>query len=86
VYNPYGDAVYVVERTKTASGGEQLVARQHFVTLGETRGDEVAIVKGVNAGDEVVTAGQLKLHNGAPVVVNNTVQPPISPAPTPPNT
>jgi membrane fusion protein, multidrug efflux system len=86
VYNPYGDAVYVVEHTKDASGGEQLVARQHFVTLGDTRGDEVAILKGVNAGDEIVTAGQLKLHNGAPVVINNSVQPPVNQAPTPPNT
>lgn len=86
VYNPYGNAVYVVERTKNAAGGEVLVARQHFVTLGETRGDQVAVVKGIAAGDEVVTAGQLKLHNGSPVVVNNTVQPANSPAPTPPNT
>jgi membrane fusion protein (multidrug efflux system) len=86
VYNPYGNAVYVIERTKTEAGSELLVARQHFVTLGETRGDEVAVVKGINAGDEVVTAGQLKLHNGSPVVVNNAVQPVVNPAPTPPNT
>ena len=86
VYNPYGNAVYVIERTKTGSGSELLVARQHFVTLGETRGDEVAVVKGINAGDEVVTSGQLKLHNGSPVVVNNAVQPPVNPAPNPPNT
>ena len=86
VYNPYGNAVYVIERTKTGSGSELLVARQHFVTLGETRGDEVAVVKGINAGDEVVTSGQLKLHNGSSVVVNNAVQPPVNPAPNPPNT
>jgi len=33
-----------------------------------------------------VTSGQLKLHNGSPVVVNNAVQPPVNPAPNPPNT
>src|ERR1022692_4350658 len=86
VYNPYGAAVYVVERTKTESGGQLLVARQHFVTLGETRGDQVAVVKGVNAGDEVVTAGQLKLRNGSPVAVDNAAQPASNPAPVPPNT
>jgi len=85
VYNPYGNAVYVIERTKTESGAQLLVARQHFVTLGETRGDEVAVVKGVNAGDEIVTAGQLKLHNGSPVIVNNAVVAPVNPAPNPPN-
>lgn len=86
VYNPYGNAVYVVERSKGDSGEETLVARQHFVTLGDTRGDEVAVLKGVKPGDEVVTAGQLKLHNGSPIVVNNSVQPPTNPAPNPPNT
>jgi membrane fusion protein (multidrug efflux system) len=86
VYNPYGNAVYVIERTKTEAGSQLLVARQHFVTLGETRGDQVAVVKGINAGDEIVTAGQLKLHNGSPVIVDNTVQPPVNPAPNPPNT
>lgn len=86
VYNPYGTAVYIIERTTTESGGQRLVARQHFVTLGETRGDQVAVVKGVKAGDEVVTAGQLKLRNGAPVVVDNSAQPAANPAPNLPNT
>jgi len=78
--------VYVIERTTTESGAQVLVARQHFVTLGETRGDEVAVVKGISTGDEVVTAGQLKLHNGSPVLINNAVQLPMNPAPNPPNT
>lgn len=85
VYNPYGDAVYVIERTRT-DAGETLVARQHFVTLGGTRGDEVAVLKGVNPGDEVVTAGQLKLRNGSPVRINNSIALPVSAAPNPPNT
>jgi membrane fusion protein (multidrug efflux system) len=86
VYNPYGTAVYIIERTKTEAGGQLLVARQHFVTLGETRGDQIAVVKGVSAGDEVVTAGQLKLRNGSPVAVDNAAQPAANPAPNPPNT
>jgi len=86
VYNPYGNAVYVVEDSQDASGAAVRVARQHFVTLGETRGDEGAVVKGIDAGMEVVTAGQIKLRNGSPVRVNNTVVPANSASPTPPNT
>ncbi len=58
---------------------------QHFVKLGATRGDQVAIVSGVNEGDVVVSAGQIKLRNGSPVVVNNSVQPTDDIHPTPPN-
>ena len=86
VYNPYGSAVYVVESVRDEAGTVSQVVRQHFVTLGETRGDQVAVVKGVNAGEEIVTAGQIKLRNGSPVQVNNASVPPDNAAPTPPNT
>jgi membrane fusion protein (multidrug efflux system) len=43
----------------------------------------VAILKGLEEGQQVVTSGQLKLKNGTPVVVDNTVQPANSPNPTP---
>ncbi len=86
VYNPYGDAVYVVKETKSPTGGTMLIARQQFVKLGDTRGDQVAVTKGVEAGDVVVTAGQIKLRNGIPVLINNSVLPEDNPAPTPPNT
>ena len=64
-------------------GKPQLVARQTFVTTGATRGDQVAVLKGVKDGDMVVTAGQIKLRNGAPLIVNNTVAPPNDPNPKP---
>lgn len=60
-----------------------LIAKQSFVTTGETRGDQVAILSGVKVGDMVVTSGQLKLRNGSPVVINNTVQPSNDSAPKP---
>lgn len=66
-----------------ASGGGGLVAQQVFVTTGETRGDQVAILRGLTEGQEVVTSGQLKLKNGTPVVVDNSVQPANSPNPKP---
>lgn len=52
-----------------------LIVTQVFVTTGATRGDQVAILKGLKEGDEVVTSGQIKLRNGAQVTVNNSVQP-----------
>ena len=64
-----------------AANGAALQAQQVFVTTGPTRGDQVAIVSGLDEGAEVVTSGQLKLKNGTPLVVNNDVQPPANPAP-----
>ena len=58
---------------------------QRFVTLGATRGDQVAVLSGVKEGDVVVSAGQMKLRNGSAVVINNTVQPTDDANPTPPN-
>jgi len=83
-YNPYGDTVYVVERKgNDAEGKPQLSARQTFVTVGPTRGDQVAILRGVEEGDMVVTAGQIKLHNGTVVLIDNSVTPTAEAAPAP---
>jgi membrane fusion protein (multidrug efflux system) len=88
-YNPYGNTVYVV--SQAGGPGTQptdhptLTVEQRFVKLGDTRGDQVAVLSGVAAGDEIVTAGQMKLHNGSSVVVNNKVLPSDAPNPTPPN-
>jgi membrane fusion protein (multidrug efflux system) len=85
-YNPYGDTVYVVQKDGTDDkGNPQLTAQQRFVQLGETRGDQVAVKSGIKAGEEIVTAGQLKLRNGAAIVVNNKVVPSNDASPTPPN-
>ncbi len=86
-YNPYGNSVYIVEdKGKDADGHPVLTVRQQFVQLGSRRGDQVAVLKGVKAGDEVVTAGQLKLRNGSSVQINNTVVPPNRAQPSLPNT
>jgi membrane fusion protein (multidrug efflux system) len=85
-YNPYGNTVYLVQKSGTDDkGNPKLTVLQRFVKLGETRGDQVAVLSGVAAGDEVVTAGQMKLRNGSPVVINNKVVPAGDPNPTPPN-
>lgn len=83
-FNPYGNTVFLVEEQgKTPDGKPKLTARQKFVTTGETRGDQIAILDGVKPGDEIVTTGQLKLRNGTPVIINNSIQPANDPAPTP---
>jgi membrane fusion protein (multidrug efflux system) len=84
-YNPYGDTVYIVHDGTGHDGKPALIANQTFVTLGDTRGDQVAVLKGVAPGDVVVTAGQLKLQNGSTVTVNNDVPVPNDANPTPPN-
>jgi len=83
-FNPYGNTVFVVEeKGKGPDGKPKLVATQRFVTTGATRGDQIAIVSGVKQGETVVTAGQLKLRNGVPVIINNSVQPSNDAAPQP---
>jgi membrane fusion protein, multidrug efflux system len=89
-YNSYGDIAYVIKEGHEARGGEkgaekggekQYVAQQVFVKTGETRGDQVAVLSGIEPGDVVVSAGQNKLHNGSPVLINNKIKVPFSPNP-----
>ena len=95
-YNPYGATVYIVapqsadtkgapvaSAAAKASQAGGLIAKQVFVTTGPTRGDQVAIVKGIREGDEVVTSGQIKLRNGALITINHSVQPSEDPNPHP---
>jgi membrane fusion protein, multidrug efflux system len=83
-YSPYGDTVYIVDDKGTDGDGKQkLLARQTFVTTGTTRGDQVAIVKGVSEGDMIVTTGQMKLHNGSVVMIDNSITPTADASPVP---
>ena len=84
-YNPYGSTVFLAKSTgkKDKQGKDVLEAQQVFVTTGYTRGDQVAILKGIDEGATVVTSGQLKLKNGTPLIINNKVQPANSPNPKP---
>jgi membrane fusion protein (multidrug efflux system) len=74
-YAPYGDSVFIVSDMKNPQGQSYRGVRQQVVKLGSARGDQVAVLSGLNAGDEVVSSGVFKLRNGAPIQVNNSVQP-----------
>jgi len=83
-YAPYGDSVYVVVADMEGPGGSRYRGvRQQFVKLGPARGDQVAVLEGLDAGAEVVSSGAFKLRNGAAVQVNNEVLPADDPAPRP---
>jgi membrane fusion protein (multidrug efflux system) len=75
-FNAYGDTVFIVKQQgEDADGKPKLVADQNFVTVGAVRGDQVSVLKGLTAGDVVVTSGQNKLSNNTAIVINNAVQP-----------
>jgi len=82
-YAPYGDSVFIVTQMKDAKGNSYRGVRQQVVKVEGSRGDQVAIISGLNPGDEVVSSGVFKLRNGAPVLVNNTVKPDNNPSPKP---
>ncbi len=74
VFSPYGNSVYVIEDG---------VAKQKFVQTGTQKGDLVAITSGLTGKEQVVIAGQLKLRNGSPARIDNTVTPDANTAPAP---
>lgn len=78
IYAPYGDSIFALEQK-----GKDLVAHQKFVRLGERRGDLVAALSGVEAGETIVSSGAFKLRNGSTVIVHNDLAPTPEVAPKP---
>ena len=81
VFNPYGNSVFLAVRDKQTN--DSFVARQTFVKTGATRGDQIAILSGIEEGATVVTAGQIKLRNGTALKIDNSVELPNDPDPVP---
>lgn len=82
-YAPFGDSVFIVEMMKGPDGKPYKGVRQQFVKVAGARGDQVAVISGIKAGEEVVTSGVFKLRPNAAVTVNNAIQPGNNPAPKP---
>lgn len=78
-YTLYGNSMYVVTQKKTADGSVEkddkgqpiLIAERRFVETGERRDGQVLVTKGVQRGEEVVIAGQIKLDNGTPIAISD---------------
>jgi len=80
-YNPYGDSVFLVNESTDDQGGTVLTVERKFVETGASRASQIQILEGVEAGQRVVTSGQLKLRNGAKVNIDNTTEPASDPSP-----
>ncbi|HKS89187.1 MAG TPA: efflux RND transporter periplasmic adaptor subunit [Stellaceae bacterium] len=81
-YTLYGDSVYLVQSDgNDARGKPVLKAKRTPVQTGARWDGKVAILSGVKPGETVVAAGQVKLQDGAQVVVtgNPPPQPPANP-------
>ena len=85
-YAPYGNTIYIVEEISGPDGAKYKGVRQQVVTLGQKRGDQIAVLTGLKPGEEVVTSGVFKLRPAAHVAVNNQIQPGNNPAPKPEDT
>lgn len=91
LHAPFGDSIFIVEDKKDDAGAvvkgpdgkPAMAVRQQFVRLGESRGDFVAVLDGVKAGQRIVTAGAFKLRNGSGIVENDDVKlnPQVAPHP-----
>ncbi len=79
-FNPYGNAVYIV---KPGDAGAPPTVQQRFIKTGQTMGDMIEILEGIQAGEEVVTTGQLKIRNGVPIQIKNDRIPSAEENPTP---
>lgn len=96
-YDSFGTSVFVVQKNEDAPPPPEksmpgapphtdLEVIQRFVKTGDARGDFVAVVEGLQEGEEVATSGLLKLRNEQPVIINNSNVPKPELNPTPPQT
>jgi len=69
-YSAYGDSVYVLTPPKPGQEPAVPTVRQAYVKTAERVRGRVVVTEGLQAGDRVVTSGQLRLHNGAAVEVS----------------
>lgn len=76
-YSLYGDAIYLIEKNKEGKknpdGSDRLTVTRQFIVAGEQQGNFTVIEKGIKPGQLVVSTGEIKLQNGTPVTINNSV-------------
>jgi membrane fusion protein (multidrug efflux system) len=76
-YSLYGNSVYVIEKNaggqKNEDGSDLLTVNRLFVSTGDQQGNYTVIKKGIKEGQLIVSTGDLKLQNGTPITINNSV-------------
>ncbi len=82
-FDPYGNSVFVLGEDEEGV----LRAKRRFVRTGDRRGDLIAVLDGLEMGEQIATSGLLKLRNNTPVEINDDpgVQPTAELEPTPEN-
>ena len=82
-FAPYGNSVFVI---KGEPQGTPLSAEleQRFITLGERRGDLIAVIAGLAEGERVVSAGTFRLRSGMTVYIDDSLKASSSLNPNPP--
>ena len=70
----YGTSVFLVIPGEGDDGKDAPTVERRYVETGLERDNTIEITSGLEPGDEVVTAGQLKLQNGSRVNVENRVE------------
>ncbi|WP_049338968.1 efflux RND transporter periplasmic adaptor subunit [Stutzerimonas stutzeri] len=72
-YTQYGNSVLLVTEGTPPEGVSRdepyLVVERRFVTTGERRDGLVVVLDGLEGGEQVITAGQLKLDSGTHVAI-----------------
>ena len=72
-YSLYGDSVFVMKQDGTDGTGKPVMkVTRTFVKTGDRFNNRVAILQGLNAGDEVAASGQLRLISGMVVAVTRS--------------
>ncbi|MBV9576003.1 MAG: efflux RND transporter periplasmic adaptor subunit [Gammaproteobacteria bacterium] len=64
IYDPKGTSVYIVQNK---------LAKPQPITLGNHQGNDVIVKNGLKPGDEIVTAGMMKLFPNVPVIINKQI-------------
>ncbi len=68
----YANYVFTIAPDKDGT----MRAHQRFVTVGENMGEDVIVLEGLKAGEEVGAAGSFKLRDGVKIMVNAPSTPP----------
>jgi len=68
-FNTYGDFVFRINRTDNG-----LMAERLQVETGESRNGRVEVVEGLDAGERIVAAGLIRVRDGQPLGIDETVE------------